>query len=176
MVRKYESRNRSERAFVGAINSEGKDYLKIDFSHAAELYDNPEGRQYVEHDEKFLSHCKVKGKTVFNPIIDWSDHDIWDYIESECLNLNPFYKKYGMVRCGCIGCPIAGKNRYKEFALFPKFENMYKMAFRNMLLERKRRGKPVKWHDAQEVFDWWMESDTIPGQITLDDWVKEHEN
>lgn len=175
-VRGGESVKRKTRKYAEIYTSKAKDKVSLDFEKAAELFDNPNGRTFIEHDEKFLSHCKVQGKTVFNPIIDWSDHDVWDYIESECLNLNPFYKKYGMVRCGCIGCPMGNKQRYKQFAIFPKFKNMYMMAFHNMLLALKAKGKPTKWHDAQEVFDWWMKSDTIPGQITIDDWVKEHEN
>ena len=42
-----------------------------------------------------------------------------------------------------------------------------------MLIEIKKHGKPSKWHDAQEVFDWWMEKDTIPGQLSIDDYLKE---
>lgn len=43
-----------------------------------------------------------------NPIVDWSDDDVWDYMHSEHLPVNPLYCE-GQKRVGCIGCPMAGR-------------------------------------------------------------------
>lgn len=56
---------------------------------------------------RLFESCRVKAKRVCNPIIDWSDADIWDYINSEKLPVNPLYQ-CGFSRVGCIGCPMAG--------------------------------------------------------------------
>lgn len=172
-IRAGESIKRKQRKYAECIASKAENRIGIDFNNAAEVFDDPNGRTFVEHDQKFLDHCRVQGKTVFNPIIDWNDHDVWEFIESEHINLNPFYHKYNLLRCGCIGCPIASKGRVCEFQIFPKYEEMYKKAFHNMLIERKKHGDSTKWHDAQEVFDWWMEKDTIPGQLSINDYLKE---
>lgn len=65
------------------------------------LGDNDEKRQLFET-------CNLKGKMTVNPIVDWSDDDVWDYTHSEHLPVNPLYCE-GQKRVGCIGCPMAGR-------------------------------------------------------------------
>jgi hypothetical protein len=36
-----------------------------------------------------------------------------------------------------------------------------------MIQARRKRGKPVVWETPQEVFNWWMEYDVLPGQYDL---------
>lgn len=124
--------------------------------------DNDDRRQLFES-------CRMRSKHICNPIIDWSDHDVWDYIRSEKIKVNPLYEA-GFLRVGCIGCPMAGKSRYREFAMFPTYERAYKKAFEKMLLVRKQHGKDDStggWVNAEAVFRWWMEDKTIPGQYEL---------
>lgn len=103
--------------------------------------------------------CRMKSKHVCNPIVDWSDREIWEYIRAEKLPLNPLYEME-FFRVGCIGCPMAGKQRYREFSLFPAYERAYRRAFEKMLLVRKQDGKEDKsgrWKDVESMFGWWME-------------------
>lgn len=65
------------------------------------MSDNDEKRQLFET-------CNLKGKMTVNPIVDWSDDDVWDYTHSEHLPINPLYCE-GQKRVGCIGCPMAGR-------------------------------------------------------------------
>lgn len=108
-----------------------------------------------------------KSKMVVNPIIDWTDAEIWDYINSEHIQTCELYQ-CGYSRVGCIGCPMAGKRRWKEFADFPKYKDAYIRAFGRMLEARRKNGKESKWRNAEEVFLWWMEDDGVPGQIEMD--------
>lgn len=75
--------------------------------------DNDENRRLFEN-------CEIKGKRICNPIVDWLDRDVWEYIRSERLEINPLYEM-GFYRVGCLGCPMAGKNRWTEFRLFPTY-------------------------------------------------------
>lgn len=88
--------------------------------------------------------------------------------------MNPLYF-CGFSRVGCIGCPMAGKHRYFEFARYPQYEKLYLTAFDRMLEERRRRGKlDGNWHmgtTAEDVFHWWMEDDFIRGQMSLEDFL-----
>ena len=79
------------------------------------------------------------------------------------------YEQMGYERVGCIGCPMAGKKRWKEFADFPQYKQIYIHAFDRMIEERKKRGKTVDWACGEEVFLWWMEDDNIPGQMSIED-------
>lgn len=114
-----------------------------------------------DNDEKrrLFETCNLKGKMTVNPIVDWSDDDVWDYTHSEHLPINPLYCE-GQKRVGCIGCPIAGRGgRQREFMRWPAYEKMYISAFERMLKARKKRnleytidGKlyGVRWDDEPE--------------------------
>ena len=127
--------------------------------------DNDDRRQLFEN-------CKLKAKRVVNPIIDWTDTDVWEYIRSENIPHNPLYD-CGWERVGCIGCPMAGrKGRLFEFAQYPKYENQYRLAFARLVEARKARGKDdsgTAWETAESMFNWWMEDKNLDGQINLFD-------
>lgn len=128
------------------------------------LTDNDDARRLFER-------CEVKAKTIVNPIIDWKNCDIWEFINAEKIHTNPLYQQ-GFDRVGCIGCPMAGKKRWFEFSVFPKYKDMYINAFKQMLEVRKAKGKDDstgKWKDEQSVFRWWMEDDNIDGQLSIED-------
>lgn len=128
---------------------------------------------------RLFEMCMRQHKVVCNPIIDWTDADVWDYIEANKIPVNPLYE-CGFSRVGCVGCPMAGtKGRQKEFARYPKYKDAYIRAFDRMLEERKRRGKTQgTWRTettGRDVFHWWMEDGVLPGQMEFDD-VLEREN
>lgn len=119
-----------------------------------------------------FENCRLKAKRVVNPIIDWTDDDVWSFLQDAKVPLNPLYSE-GFCRVGCVGCPMAGKKREKEFARWPKYKGMYISAFDRMLEERKRRGKMQgTWRmgtTGLDVFNWWMEYDILPGQMNFDE-------
>lgn len=48
-----------------------------------------------DNDDKrrLFETCKLNASRVCNPIIDWTDDDIWDYINSKNIKLNPLYDR-----------------------------------------------------------------------------------
>jgi phosphoadenosine phosphosulfate reductase len=114
---------------------------------------------------RFFEKCELRAKSVCNPIIEWTNSDVWDFIHSEKVICNPLYCM-GFDRVGCIGCPMASKKRYFEFSIYPKYRNLYIHAFDRMIQERLRRGLETQWKYGEEVFQWWMNED--PYQIELD--------
>lgn len=124
--------------------------------------DNDESRRMVEH-------CYRTTSTMINPIVNWSDNDVWDFLKYYGCQSNPLYQ-CGFKRIGCIGCPMADiKHRYAEFRLYPKYKNLYIKAFDRMLARSKELGKSYKldWQTGSDVFKWWMNEDYR--QITFDD-------
>ena len=118
------------------------------------INDNDETRMLFEN-------CRLKAKRVCNPIIDWKQDDVWDYIESEHICTNVLYKE-GFSRVGCIGCPMGGrKGRESDFLRWPTYRMAYIRAFDRMLKERIRRGRTMgKWGEkatGEDVYHWWME-------------------
>lgn len=126
--------------------------------------DNEESRRMIEQ-------CYKRHKTTLNPIIEWTDRDVWDFIRTENVPFCELYNE-GFHRLGCIGCPMAKTHgREVEFARWPRYKLAYLKAFDRMLAERQRRGKlDGSWRmgtTAQDVFNWWMNYDILPGQIDL---------
>lgn len=159
-IRWAESNSRKERAVYESIENRPEKKIKVSDEKML-LSDNEENRRLFER-------CELKAKIVVNPIIDWKDSDVWDYYWHECKLHNPLYQM-GYYRVGCIGCPMASKKRYKEFADFPQYKRAYIKAFERMLEVRKERGLDSKWKNGEEVFLWWMEDDSILGQMSFDD-------
>lgn len=159
-IRWNESKNRSSREAYEVIGDKKENGIYVSDEKML-LSDNGDTRRLFEK-------CQLKAKTAVNPIIDWKDHDIWEFINQGHICTNPLYQ-CGYNRVGCIGCPMAGKNRWKEFADFPKVKNAYIHSFGRMLEARKAKGKPTKWKTGYDVFLWWMEDDNIEGQMNFED-------
>lgn len=110
--------------------------------------------------------CASKNKRTVNPIIDWTDEDVWSLLRDQHVQCNQLYCEFG--RVGCVGCPMAGKaGRERKFLRWPRYKRLYLDAFARMLMERQRRDKPAVWQDAMDVYRWWMEYDVLPGQIDI---------
>lgn len=131
-----------------------------------------------DNDDKrmLFENCRLKAKRVVNPIVDWTDDDVWQFLTDAKAPVNPLYAE-GWCRVGCVGCPMAGKKgRETEFLRWPKYKNLYIHAFENMLQERRNRSKmDGSWRmgtTGQDVFNWWMEYDILPGQIN---WFEDFE-
>lgn len=106
-----------------------------------------------------------------NPIYEWSDTDIWEYIKQENIKVNPLYAR-GYKRVGCIGCPLGGYNHMKkEFSDYPQYKKLYIQAFEKMIEARKAKGKKCEYETGEEVFNWWLEEykHNVKGQISIFD-------
>ena len=160
-VRWAESRNRKGRESFEVLGRTKKDGIRISDEKML-LTDNDDTR-------KLFEQCQLKAKAVVNPIIDWTDTEVWEFIRQEHVQTNPLYCM-GVDRVGCIACPLASKQkRQKELAVFPEYKDMYISAFDRMIVERKKKGKQTEWKSGEEVFLWWMEDKNIPGQMSLGD-------
>lgn len=129
-----------------------------------------------EEDRRLFEDCRMKGKRVCNPIIDWSDRDVWDYLKDQKVEVNPLYCE-GFERVGCIGCPMAAKKRYAQFARYPKYQANYIRAFEKMLNARRANGLENRkmGETGEDVFHWWMEDDVLPGQIDIFDGLEDYD-
>lgn len=126
--------------------------------------DNDESRRFVEH-------CYRTTSTMVNPIVDWEDKDVWEFLHYYGCKGNPLYQ-CGETRIGCIGCPMQGpKGMKRDFQRYPIYRANYIKAFDRMLLERKKAGKETRsWETGEDVMRWWVGDD--PAQITIDNYMK----
>lgn len=125
-----------------------------------------------EQERMMFENCTKKGKRIVNPIIDWEDEDVWEYIHTRNIEYCKLYDE-GFKRLGCIGCPMAGKDgMLHQFERWPKFKQAYMRAFQRMLDTRKTKGLENNWETPEDVFNWWVygqnrKDKEIEGQIGL---------
>lgn len=95
-----------------------------------------------------------------NPIIDWEDDDVWEFIKSNHIPYCSLYDE-GFTRLGCIGCPMVGGVKQKEqFKRWPKYRENYVRTFDRLLEARreaglKNNGQASSWVDGESVMEWW---------------------
>lgn len=125
-----------------------------------------------------------KAQRILNPIIDWTDEDVWEFLKG---NNVPYCKLYdeGYKRLGCIGCPMGTvKKRKAEFDRYPKYKQAYIRAFDRMIAKQKskegfvsngeempdrwltggysttpgygKKSKTLRWESGGEVMSWWI--------------------
>ena len=110
---------------------------------------------------------KDKTKRYINPIIDWSDKDVWDFIHWQGLKYCKLYDE-GFKRLGCILCLLqTKKGKLRDIERYPKFYKGYLRAFENMIKHRIASGLKCNWKTGQEVMDWWIYEPSKQKQDTL---------
>lgn len=126
-------------------------------------YDNANVRRTVEQ-------CYRTNKVLINPLINWTDGDVWKYIAEHHIEVNPLYE-CGFNRVGCVGCPMANfKGREAEFQRYPKYRERYIRIATKIIENHKARGKKLNSNldTGLKYFKWWMEDPTLEGQFEFD--------
>lgn len=177
-VRKAESNLRNYNNGVINVIGKPKTMQKKADEDGLEWSVTGKGGLILNHDNdasrRFVEHCYRTTTTMVNPIVDWTDTDVWEFLHHYGCQSNPLYE-CGFKRIGCIGCPMASKTRYTEFARYPKYKRSYIRAFDKMLARRMERGLPTNaaWADGVSVFKWWMEEDPMQLTFLLDEFEEE---
>jgi phosphoadenosine phosphosulfate reductase len=105
---------------------------------------------------KLTESCIPKRKFVLNPIIDWKEDDVWEFIKLRNIPCNPLYG-LGYKRVGCMGCPLQHNHR-KELEKYPKYEAAYFRAAKRWIEHRIEKG--LDHYGIMETpelyFNWWL--------------------
>lgn len=93
-----------------------------------------------DRNNKMVEMCYKTHTTTVNPIIDWNDAEVWEFIKEYNIPYCCLYDE-GFKRLGCIGCPMGSKEqRIREFERYPKYKALYMKAFEKMIENRDRGG------------------------------------
>lgn len=143
-VRRKNNRNMIEFDSYGSQSKDAKKLRKVFL-----MSDNEERRMMIET-------CQIKGKHVLNPIIDWTDSEVWEFIKLRNIRYCSLYDE-GFTRLGCVGCPMSGPNGMRrDFERWPKYKENYIRAFNRMNKVRKENELHTYFETGEEVFEWWI--------------------
>ena len=138
-IRREESARRAKRQEI-STNIKGK--------RSEETFD-----QWSEHEEKMVTCVGGKDKILVSPIIHWTERDVWEFLNSNCI---PHCEPYdqGWTRIGCICCPMSQlRQKRKDIERWPHVK-------RNWI-------KTIQWlkgnwysshaeESAEINFRWWI--------------------
>lgn len=183
-VRKAESVNRSKNGGeIKVLNGKkAKKTMKAE-KIEAEYADTPSGGIVMNLDNhenrRMVEQCYRTNKTLINPLIDWTDEDIWEFSRAENIQQSDLYEQNGGAykRLGCILCPMSTVcNKEREMRDYPQIKEAYIRAFDRML---KNMSNPPQenWTDGEAVFDWWVygkgKEEVHPNQIVMQEILSE---
>jgi len=132
------------------------------------------GNRRAESPRRKSQECYVKlkkGKFMLRPIVDFDDHDIWQYIRENNLPYCYLYdegapenrKGYGegyFKRLGCVLCPFS-RDVARQIEYWPKIAANWRRAC-DHIVERWREKGIEGQHTGktgQELWDWWIARD-----------------
>lgn len=166
-VRMAESQNRKKNGGLVKILKKPVTVQKVAEQFGTDYEITPQNGIVLNMDNdasrRLVEHCYRTTSTMVNPIIDWTDRDVWDFLHHYGCQANPLYQ-CGHKRIGCIGCPMqGGEGMKKDFANYPKYKAAYIRAFDRMV--KAHPEKYLKWKTGMDVYKWWVGDD--PNQLSF---------
>ena len=129
-------------------SSKRADYLECSFK-------NWNGKEREEYRPEKM---RVNRKVIVAPILDWTEADVWEFIEERGLGVNPCYETYG--RVGCMFCPYLSEKTLRYNAgRYPKYRDLLFRSIQRIL--DKGYMKEHQPLTPEEVFEWWISKKTV---------------
>ena len=173
-VREAESQNRKGRDTFQTVGKTKKEseYRTTGHTYAMFKLDQKGGEDAYQCE--MIKACKANKKTIVNPIYHFTDAEIWEYVKTFNVPMNPLYA-CGITRVGCIGCPFGGpKQQTEQFKRYPQYRKNYIRAFE--LAIKRRNSRKIPWttyefKTGEDLMRWWLGEN--PKQISIDELIKE---
>lgn len=146
-VRKAESVNRSKRHETEIV-SRNKERR---FSDTYEQFD-----QFTREKEVEGVSCVIgKDRIVINPLIEWSEDDVWYFLDEIVKAPHCSLYDIGWHRIGCLFCPMASKKEIRrEVERYPKYYGLILRTIRR--LRENGYLSDFAILTDEEVFEWWV--------------------
>lgn len=173
-----------KKGFPTRLNRYCCEYLKEYGSVGKMVFEGVRSAESRKRQDRDYIQCDTrkwqKGAKHIYPIYDWTDEEVFAFIEKYKIKLAPHYEHVN--RLGCVGCPLVSRkgHRQKEFDLYPRYYQAIKIAI------GKGMNKNPQWkltlacdNDPQIAMDWWLTGKTMNEYFntysfekTKEGWVK----
>lgn len=172
-VRWAESINRKKTHGVIGLQGKPKTTQKL----AAELgadYKLNEHNGLIMNDDndvnrRMVEQCYRTQKTMVNPIVDWTEEDVWEFLNGNGIEHCCLYDE-GFTRLGCIGCPLSGaKIQARTLDRWPAYKKLYINAFQRMVDGHPNSVIVYAPNTTESVLASKYGKDA--GRVIFDDWI-----
>lgn len=138
-IRNQESARRSKRKEVST---------QIKGTRTEETFD-----QWSEHKEKMVACASGKDKILISPIINWTERDVWEFLNSNNIPHCSMYDE-GYKRIGCILCPMSNrKQKIRDCKQFPHVRHKWIQTIQKLIDEGYINHN---FQEAEFGFNWWI--------------------
>jgi len=172
-VRWEESANRRKKHGAVDIHTTTKKYLdQVNDIEGATI--GPGAESIIMNDDndasrRLVEQCYRTRKTILNPIVDWTEQDVWDFLNKVVKVPHCELYDRGWTRIGCIGCPMASiEQRERGFREFPTYEKMYKRCIEELWEDKALTRFGVDDYPKEEaikiIWDWWLYGTDYPAK------------
>lgn len=106
------------------------------------------------------------------PIIDWTDDDVWEYLNSRGIPHCPLYDE-GFKRVGCVCCPLAVSRKKRDWERWPKFAQVLYLGLKKHwaravsmggITTTGKRFKCLDFGTPERCFNYWL----LTGSTSID--------
>lgn len=109
--------------------------------------------QWSEHEETMVACVGGKDKLLISPIIDWTERDVWEYLNSRGIPHCTLYDR-GYRRIGCILCPMSPlRQKRREMEEYPHVRKKWLETIQ-WLMDNK--WQKHKYRTAEDAMEWWI--------------------
>lgn len=132
-------------------SSKRSTYAQIEiYSRRKEHEGKRKGRTFEELEINEFQCIKGKDRLMIRPILNWTEEEIWEYILTNHLPVNPCYNNVG--RVGCMFCPFATKSQILGYEM--RYAKFYELL---MLSVTKWWGKTDNHilDGPEDYYQWW---------------------
>ena len=118
-VRRAESARRANREefLTRSKTRDGEWYKGKSLAETEEVYKEAQENDEV-YDCLLITQAKKNMDLVCNPILYWTDSDVWNFIKDRNIKVCDLYSM-GFKRVGCVGCPMASKRERERVRALP---------------------------------------------------------
>lgn len=104
----------------------------------------------IENEHKCI---KGKDKVMLYPILQWTEAEVWQYIHSNNLPVNPCYEKVG--RVGCMFCPFSRREELEMYEkMYPKFKDLFLRSL-SVYLDKRTEPDVYGLKTPEDYYNWW---------------------
>lgn len=160
-VRRAESTKRKKRNAFEVSNHlfSSDDEKEFEEWRKEQIAKNTNQDQFAEQGETEVRCISGKDKIIINPILNWTDKDVWYFLDNVAKVPHCALYDKGWERLGCLFCPMAKqKELHRMEREYPKYKQAYLRVIEQLRQDRILQGKKDYWEgmSAEDVFQWWV--------------------